>query len=659
MNSPYARLLAFFVFFSALDGFGQEKTITAPTGTSYTYLIDSIDFLSVSKQDQLVIKEGVNCFSNSDSDTTKVNCLVNLIEECYDITIWPKYNRYLLNMILEKENESLNPSILRFYTLQKASCYVNEGYYFFETGNMKQALFFYKKGLDLHTQSDNKEGRAITLNNIGTLYQRLGDLDSSLYYLDQNLEVSQALNIEEDIAFALVNLGAIYKDQGNAIKALDYYLRALNLYEQIGNKRFMKETYSNLGVLFLMQEDNQTALSYFEKGLKLAYELDDPVQIARSLDLLAQHSSIIGNFDKALIYYRRSIDIYQHAGLKHDLALVLNNMGQIEDKMRHDSIALVYYKKCLAIWKKTKYKRGIAGSLVRIGQIELKQGDFKSAKANALRGTKLAKSIQNIQVISNSSEFMSEVYLAEGNFKKALEYHKLHVLMRDSLTNQQVKKETYKNKIQYEYDKKMALEQAKQEQKDALAAQEKLRFQLILAFSILIIIVLIALWTFYYKYQKTKLLNQQLANEKLGAELEHRNKELATFTLQFVQKNAFISDIKDFVQEALQTEDKALLLRKTERAINLALNSENEWDEFKMRFENVHKEFYEKLNINHPNLTASELRLAALLKLKLSSKEISALLNLTNRSIVTFRSRLRKKLNLSHEDNLYDFLENL
>ena len=87
-------------------------------------------------------------------------------------------------------------------------------------------------------------------------------------------------------------------------------------------------------------------------------------------------------------------------------------------------------------------------------------------------------------------------------------------------------------------------------------------------------------------------------------------------------------------------------------------NLEN-WTEFETRFVSINEKFYKKITKRYPNLTQNDQRLCALVKLNLSSKEIAKLLNMSNESVHTTRSRLRKKLNLSREVNLKQFIANL
>lgn len=85
---------------------------------------------------------------------------------------------------------------------------------------------------------------------------------------------------------------------------------------------------------------------------------------------------------------------------------------------------------------------------------------------------------------------------------------------------------------------------------------------------------------------------------------------------------------------------------------------DNIWQQFEENFDIVYDDFLKRLGEQYPQLTVSDKKMCAYLKMDLSSKEIAPLLNLTVRSVEMTRYRLRKKLGLSREDNLTEFLQN-
>ncbi len=89
------------------------------------------------------------------------------------------------------------------------------------------------------------------------------------------------------------------------------------------------------------------------------------------------------------------------------------------------------------------------------------------------------------------------------------------------------------------------------------------------------------------------------------------------------------------------------------------MSSDKEWETFKMYFEQVNKDFFEKLRRHNHNITPTEERMAALIKLGLTNKEIASILNITHQSVKNARYRLKRKLGLKPEEDLREFLDNL
>ncbi|MFT6838429.1 MAG: AraC family chitin signaling transcriptional activator, partial [Sediminicola sp.] len=136
---------------------------------------------------------------------------------------------------------------------------------------------------------------------------------------------------------------------------------------------------------------------------------------------------------------------------------------------------------------------------------------------------------------------------------------------------------------------------------------------------------------------------------------ESKNRELAVSTMSIIKKNEFLNAIKDQLKEG-ESNSKIKAVIKT---IDLNINNEDDWKFFEDAFNNADKDFLRKIKAVHPDLTSNDLRLCAYLRLNLSSKEIAPLLNISVRSVEVKRYRLRKKIDLPHENSLTDYIQNL
>ena len=151
----------------------------------------------------------------------------------------------------------------------------------------------------------------------------------------------------------------------------------------------------------------------------------------------------------------------------------------------------------------------------------------------------------------------------------------------------------------------------------------------------------------------------QLKNEKLETEIEFKNSELASSAMNLVQKKEFILKIKETLQHLNKSEKESMDsqdLKKLLRSLSEEEKLNDEWEQFSIHFNNVHGDFLIKLSEKYPILKAHELKLSAYLRMNLTSKEIAQLMSISVRGVEISRYRLRKKLNIPTETNLFQFL---
>ncbi len=155
----------------------------------------------------------------------------------------------------------------------------------------------------------------------------------------------------------------------------------------------------------------------------------------------------------------------------------------------------------------------------------------------------------------------------------------------------------------------------------------------------------------------TKLENEQalmkIKNQQLKQDVESKNRELAASTMSLIHKNEILSQIKE---ELVKEGDIHKNIKAVIKKINKNTSEEDNWNFFEQAFNNADSNFLQKVKNRHPNLTPNDMRLCAYLRLNLSSKEIAPLLNISVRSVEIKRYRLRKKMNLSHETSLVEYI---
>jgi DNA-binding NarL/FixJ family response regulator len=123
-----------------------------------------------------------------------------------------------------------------------------------------------------------------------------------------------------------------------------------------------------------------------------------------------------------------------------------------------------------------------------------------------------------------------------------------------------------------------------------------------------------------------------------------------------------ILKVKDIIDDFYSKNRNNVLIplsQKINALLNTNMNTEEDWKTFLLKFEEKHTGFFKKMKILYPQLTNSDLRLCACLKLNLETKEIASLMNLSVRAVENSRYRLRKKLNILPSQNLNEFFLNM
>ena len=168
--------------------------------------------------------------------------------------------------------------------------------------------------------------------------------------------------------------------------------------------------------------------------------------------------------------------------------------------------------------------------------------------------------------------------------------------------------------------------------------------------------------TIIFNRNRIKSKNALFEKKILENDLELKNKEMTSNVMSLMKKNELLVEISkklSVVEKSAYRNETKATVRQIAKELQDNTNEEI-WHEFKVRFEDVHKDYYNRLLQLYPDLWPSEQRLCAFLRLNMTTKEIS---ELTGQSVATLekaRYRLRKKLEIPHSKiNLVTFLSKI
>ena len=372
--------------------------------------------------------------------------------------------------------------------------------------------------------------------------------------------------------------------------------------------------------------------------MSISKEINDRNGIARGLNNIA---IVYGNLEedvKLSKFLEEAVDINKELGNKKSEGINYMNLGVINRRQKNYDVALEYFQQALLIFENLKQTFFIARCQINLGDYFMDIDDIDRSLEYATKAFETGEKHELKKIIFNSAELLGKIYLSKSDTINAFKYDIIKYRMKDSLNLEEKVTELSKQELKYKFNKKEQEKKIEQQRKDFI-----ILIIIISLISGLIVIVLI------FARQRIKAKNVRLEKQKIEVELDSRNKEFTTNVMYLMKKNEMLSGISEkLVQienDAVKDETKTALKKIANK---LQKNKDKDiWEEFELRFNQVHNDFYEKLTQKYPELTSNDLRLCAFLKLNMSSKEIS---EITGQQVATLehaRSRLRKKLGIS------------
>ena len=487
------------------------------------------------------------------------------------------------------------------------------------------------------------------------------DWKRSLHYIEYAEGLLPKIDSEEFSAHINYEIGEIYNDKDIFDAALTYFLKSYDYYSS--QQKSVKEKYrvqNSLAIIYARLNNKDKAMFYFNnllKGYKKEKDYESVAKAYNNIGNLYQNQDML---DSAMANFERSLALVNKFNNKHLEVVLYNNLGLSYTKKNQPAIASAYFKKAVTLVDtETDNDKNKAWIYNSIAKLYLLKNQADSALYYSLNAEKLLKGYQSSFENNYAQHNIYKSYLMLGDYKNAALYFEAYENLRDSLDIESKAMTVEKLKLEQEYkenEELRALKESESQFKYLLAG---------LGLVILLLVMAILLNRNRNKLQRAKLEKDLFESKKkeLDANLELKNKELMTHSMMDIQRTEIVDQIVDDLKQ-LRLESPKKESRDTIDLIIKQLqkdNSGNElWKEFELRYGQVYEDFYNILSKKHPELTARDKRLCALLKLNLTTKEISSITGQTVKSLENARTRLRKKLDLTNTNqNLNNYLDSL
>ncbi len=499
------------------------------------------------------------------------------------------------------------------------------------------------------------------------------DPDKTIEYANEALKLSQNQGDKKNEGYALINLCQGYLLNDEYDKALDYGLKSLEVREQLNDQDDIIFTLRTIGWLYYDINNSEMAYQYHKKVLDYHLQLNDPKRIAYSYNSIGLVYAQMKQPLPALDYFKKSLNIKESHGFTERISETLTNMGRSYLALGEYDLAKEYSLMALRkIEKRNNDDHKMAEVFNLLAGIYLKLGDLENAELSLTRANLAISNLADDKELTMENHLIaSDLYNSRGDYKKSLHYFKLYTNLKSSILSLDKNNKLAEMRISYENEKRENEIKILEREKEIVNVKRKGLTAGIILLAIIAILIIARLKSSQKKrrilYETNKKLadaqlkNEQLEQEKLKDQLQFKSQELVNFSLHISQKNEMYKEFIRQLQEIefMNKEDASRKIQKLTRYFNQNLKFNETLDDYESDIGQIEDEFFYKLHSLFPNLTDNDRRLMAQLRLKLSSKEISTLNNISIKSVEISRYRLRKKLSLKTGESLTGFVQSI
>lgn len=553
--------------------------------------------------------------------------------------------------VLPYVKEQLKLSKVFNYKKGEGDALFNYGNYHRRTYSFDSARYYFQLAKPIWETIENKTGMFKTLNGLAKVEQLSGNFDESIRLYEDVMQT--AIDMKSGIRIAETNreIATIYMDKGVYQLGIKHMLAGLSGLDSLKkpHPRQRADMLVGVGRIESLRGNDEAALEPLMKGLGIFEAQENHLWECITHTEIGYAYLGLDNIDKGIEHFKKSLEISISSGRKGFEAICYHNLGLANRKKGNLDLAEQFLKKSIDLGKTTA--NNSVSSLNELGSLSLEKNEPLESIKNHTEAIQLADSIKSLVELKDGYKGRSLAYEFDGQYQKALEDKKQFIILNDSIFNSTKSQQIEELRTIYETEKK--------EQQIALLEQEakvsKLQKYLLgggLGLSILV-------FGFGFYGIRQKLKRNKAEKAKVDAELAFKKKELTTHALHLAKKNEVLESLKQKAETLKKEESSKNGYQQLISTINFDLQDDNNWENFSRYFEEVHKDFNSNVKTKYPQVTPNELRLLALLKMNLSSKEIANILNISQEGIKKARYRLRKKLNIQTEDSLQDLVLSL
>lgn len=460
----------------------------------------------------------------------------------------------------------------------------------------------------------------------------------------------------------------LFRDHSTALSAFENGLNAYDIYSKFTTEQFPKKSLClfNLGISYYRFKDYDDGKKIFLEALaaRPLYKMPQKEMIYNALALCYRNTGV---YDSAIYYFNEG---YKFASKKDSvwIGILTGNIGITYYLQGKYDEAIPLLQTDIRLGLKGTQVSNTAKSIAVLGDIYLNTGKETEGMTLLKQSYHLIDSNNkwtDYDLVQYVYPILAKAYIKNGKAALAYAFLDSALRVRDSIGSQRNALTLVKARQKLAAEK-FAREEEEEEVQDTF--NSFLRNALVVGIILLAVIALLIINRQQIRHSQ-KLQKMEL--EKWKTEVEKRKVEgdlltaevrLADFTRSLKEKNELIERFTEEVEKYRSQTGSAVGAGQQEALLQLqqsTILTEDQWEDFRALFEQVNAGYLNRLREKLPSLTPAETRFITLSKLKFSNKEMAGVLGISNDAVRMSKHRLRKKLQLSTDEELEQIIETI
>jgi DNA-binding CsgD family transcriptional regulator len=488
-------------------------------------------------------------------------------------------------------------------------------------------------------------------------YKNFHDISELTQISEKAINEAYATKDKRFIAYITWISGSLMINMQQLELAITYKLRAEDIYSEIGylDYNYLKN-WCVIGELLFHTRDYEQSIFYTRKALNTWTDKSAAAdyQRIRYYNTIAQDYEQLNKLDSSIAYLDTSLMLARNGNHNNWVGINSGFKGEVLFKMQQYRMAkpLLEYD---YITNKDEIADIAAKSLQWIARINILEGKYDSALLKSreavelIKKTKLRYYLQPDRYLELCYAALAESFKANQNLDSFYYYNQLYTKLHDSI--QQVTFQSSSRIVKLQIDNENILNTIQLLEKEKRS--EEIRRNLIIVAIVLLSVAIL----FYVKHAKLKQRHKEeiVVQQKKMAEtqLASAREQVQQFTENIIEKSDLIEKLQQKINHNDVNGDNQQIL---EELTNRTILTEADWENFKRMFEKLNPNFFTSLREKAPNITIAEQRMAALIRLNLTSKQMASTLGISVDSVHKSKQRLRHRLQVQDGTNLEEML---